>query len=208
MHKNNISSFYYHDAGFRYLVERSKRKNIRISILTDEEDCVLVKAPYRISDVLIKKEIDMHEKWIIKHINENRKIIDEVHKQGILSEKDISVLRNRAKEYIPHRVSYYAELMGIKYNSIFIRAQNTRWGSCSSKGNLNFNCLLMLTPPEVIDSVIVHELAHRIHMNHSKAFYEVIYTYYPEYKKWNNWLKENGKSILLRMKMGEKSIVR
>ena len=203
MYKNSISSFCEHEAGFRYKVEYSKRKTIQISIITAEHEYVLIKAPKGIRDALIKKELDLHKNWIIKRIDESRKIISEVQSQGILNEKELSELRKKAKDYIPGRVSYYAQIMGIKYNKIYIRAQNTRWGSCSTNGNLNFNCLLMLTPPEVIDSVIVHELAHRIHMNHSKAFYEEIYKYYPEYKRWNKWLKEQGKPILMRMKMGK-----
>ncbi|MBR3738310.1 MAG: M48 family metallopeptidase, partial [Eubacterium sp.] len=67
------------------------------------------------------------------------------------------------------------------------------------KGNLNFNCLLMLTPPEVIDSVVVHELCHRKEMNHSKEFYSEVLRVYPEYKKWNKWLKDNGSAIMARM---------
>ena len=204
MYKNSIPSFCEHETGFRYKVEYSKRKTIQISIITSEPGYILVKAPIGISDTLIKKELELHKNWINKRLDESRKIISDVQKQGILNEKELSELRKKAKGYIPGRVSYYAQIMGINYNKIYIRAQNTRWGSCSANGNLNFNCLLMLTPPEVIDSVIVHELAHRIHMNHSKAFYEEIYKYYPEYKKWNRWLKEQGKAILMRMKMGKK----
>ena len=67
------------------------------------------------------------------------------------------------------------------------------------QSNLNFNCLLMLAPPEVIDSVVVHELCHRKEMNHSPRFYAEVYRVFPEYDKWNKWLKENGGSLLSRM---------
>ncbi|HAG68814.1 MAG TPA: metal-dependent hydrolase, partial [Lachnospiraceae bacterium] len=66
------------------------------------------------------------------------------------------------------------------------------------KGNLNFNCLLMLTPQEVIDSVVVHELCHRKEMNHSARFYEEVLKVFPQYNVWDRWLKENGPGILLR----------
>ena len=77
-------------------------------------------------------------------------------------------LADQAVKTIPEKVRYYAPLVGVTYGRITIRNQRTRWGSCSSKGNLNFNCLLMLAPPEVLDSVVVHELCHRKEMNHSK----------------------------------------
>ena len=88
------------------------------------------------------------------------------------------------------------------YGRITIRNQRTRWGSCSVKGNLNFNCLLMLTPPQVLDSVVVHELCHRKEMNHSPAFYEHVLRVFPEYRKWDKWLKENGAAIMARMGPG------
>ncbi|MDY3888895.1 MAG: M48 family metallopeptidase, partial [Agathobacter sp.] len=85
-------------------------------------------------------------------------------------------------EYIPKRVAYFADIMGVDYGRITIRMQKTRWGSCSSKGNLNFNCLLMLAPPEVIDYVVVHELCHRKEMNHSKAFWREVERVLPDYR--------------------------
>ena len=74
----------------------------------------------------------------------------------------------------------------------FIRLQKSRWGSCSVDGNLNFNCLLVLMPPEILDSVVVHELCHRRHMNHSKEFYDEVLRIFPDYKRCNKWLKQNG----------------
>ncbi|MBR0136778.1 MAG: M48 family metallopeptidase, partial [Clostridia bacterium] len=68
-----------------------------------------------------------------------------------------------------------------------------------SKGNLNFNCLLMLTPPEIIDSVVVHELCHLKHMNHSPRFYAEVRRVFPDYDRQSKWLKQNGPAIMLRM---------
>jgi hypothetical protein len=117
----------------------------------------------------------------------------------MLSAEEIRQLADQALKVIPERVKYYAPLIGVDYGNITIRNQRTRWGSCSSKGNLNFNCLLMLTPPEVIDCVVVHELCHRKEMNHSRKFYQEIYRVYPEYDKWNQWLKQHGSAIMSRM---------
>lgn len=97
-------------------------------------------------------------------------------------------------------MSYFAKQIGVTYGRITIRNQKTRWGSCSSKGNLNFNCLVMLTPLEVIDYVVVHELCHRKEMNHSKAFWAEVEKVLPNYKEQVKWLKENGGQIIGRMK--------
>ena len=86
------------------------------------------------------------------------------------------------------------------YNvSCFEEVSSSKWGSCSGKGNLNFNCLLMLTPPEVIDSVVVHELCHRKEMNHSDKFYEEVLKVFPDYWTWDKWLKDNGDLLMKRM---------
>ena len=108
-------------------------------------------------------------------------------------------MADQAVKTIHERVRYYAPLIGVTYGRITIRNQRTRWGSCSSKGNLYFNCLLMLAPPEVLDSVVVHELCHRKEMNHSKQFYEEVRRVFPEYDKWNSWLKTYGPDLMRRM---------
>ena len=111
----------------------------------------------------------------------------------------IEALKKQAKVVIPEKVKHYAPIVGVDYGRITIRCQRTRWGSCSSKGNLNFNCLLMLMPDEVIDSVVVHELCHRKQMNHSAAFYSEINKVFPAYKQCQKWLKENGGTIMRKI---------
>ena len=113
-----------------------------------------------------------------------------------LSDEDVKELYRQAKIAIPQRAAYYAPLIGVQYGRITVRMQKTRWGSCSAAGNLNFNALLMLAPPEVLDSVVVHELCHRREMNHSKRFYAEVQRVFPAYRKWNRWLKENGPVLL------------
>lgn len=100
---------------------------------------------------------------------------------------------------IPDKVKYYAEIMGVTYGRITIRDQKTRWGSCSSKGNLNFNCLLMLMPDKVLDYVVVHELCHLKQMNHSKKFWKEVERYMPDYPNYKKWLNENGGALIERM---------
>lgn len=82
--------------------------------------------------------------------------------------------------------------MGVSYGRISIREQKTRWGSCSSQGNLNFNWRLIFAPENVLDYVVVHELAHRKEMNHSKAFYAIVESVLPDYRVSRKWLRDNG----------------
>jgi predicted metal-dependent hydrolase len=112
---------------------------------------------------------------------------------------EIRALADRALKVIPERAAHFAPLVGVQYGRITIRNQKTRWGSCSSKGNLNFNCLLMLAPPEVLDYVIVHELCHRKEMNHSPRFWSEVAKVIPDYKKHEKWLKTEGTRLMRHM---------
>ena len=177
-----------------YSVIRSKRKSLSIEVNSDAK--VIVRAPYKVSDVFIAKFIEEKSNWInraICKVKERQKSIGKVEQ---LSSKEINELADKALNIIPDKVKHYANIMGVSYNRITIRNQKTRWGSCSSRGNLNFNCLLMLAPPEVIDSVVVHELCHRKEMNHSDRFYQEVLRVFPDYWKWNQWLKEHGNQLL------------
>ncbi|MCD8045316.1 MAG: M48 family metallopeptidase [Clostridiales bacterium] len=179
-----------------YQIIRSKRKTFAIQV---DRRGVIVRAPYRATDAEIERLLRRHEDWIhnkLATLEEKKKNQPEA---GRLSADEVRALADQAREVIPKRVEHYAPLVGVTYGRITIRSQRTRWGSCSAKGNLNFNCLLMLAPPEVLDSVVVHELCHRKEMNHSRAFYDEIYRVFPDYDKWNGWLKENGTALMMRM---------
>lgn len=178
-------------------VKRSRRKTICLQIL--DGDTLLLKAPYQASDADIQAFLNSHQRWISTHLQKRREEDAKASITPRLTKSDIQRLAEQALQYIPERVRYYAPKIGVTYGSITIRNQTSRWGSCSSKGNLNFNCLLMLTPKEVIDSVIVHELCHRKEMNHSPRFYAEIYKVFPDYDRWDQWLKENGKEIIRSM---------
>ena len=175
---------------------RSKRKTLSLEL---KDDGLLVRAPKRMSNMEIQDFILSKNDWIEKHqkiIEERRELLKQYPPY---TEDDLKEFAKKAKEIIPAKVKYYAEIVGVCYGRITIRCQKTLWGSCSSKGNLNFNCLLMELPDEIIDSVVVHELCHRKHMNHSKAFYDEVESVFPEYKKCRKWLKENGHIYLSRL---------
>ena len=190
---------------------RSNRKTLVIQINPDLS--VTVRAPIYASQREIGRILKEKEGWIQKHIEKIREqeakrkeMYGEKGEYGksaereYLSNEEIHKLAEKALEYIPKRVSYFAKQIGVTYGKITIRNQKTRWGSCSSKGNLNFNCLLMLTPPEVIDYVVVHELCHRKEMNHSWAFWAEVEKVLSGYKEQVKWLKENGGQVIGRMK--------
>lgn len=174
---------------------RTKRKTLAIEITRDAR--VLVRAPYRMKNADIQKFVEEKREWIEKNL---RLMKEKQLNQPIepLTMEEIKQLAEKAMVKIPQRVAYYATIVGVTYGKITIRNQKTRWGSCSRKGNLNFNCLLMLAPEEVLDYVVVHELCHRKEMNHSKRFWNEVERVLPSYRKQESWLKENGESIMRR----------
>lgn len=103
--------------------------------------------------------------------------------------------RQAAREYFAGRCAYYRQFTGGNYTRITIRDQKTRWGSCSSTGTLSFNYRLMFAPPRVLDYVVVHELCHLTHMNHSREFWDLVASVQPDYKVYRNWLKEHGREL-------------
>lgn len=115
------------------------------------------------------------ENWFFQ--KDNRP--DIVYLPEVTEESD----RERIQTFIEEKVSHYASVMGVSYGRITMRNQKTRWGSCSSEGNLNFNCRLLFVPDRIVDYVVIHELAHRRFMNHSKAFWKEVEKYMPDYKE-------------------------
>lgn len=102
-----------------------------------------------------------------------------------------------AYECIKDRLDYYCKIIGLSYNTLRIKEQKTRWGSCSKKGNLNFNWKLIMSPPWVIDYVVIHEVCHLRYLNHSKEYWAMVEMYMPNYQKAQEWLKKNGLGLTL-----------
>ena len=176
-----------------YILVRSNRKTISIVIRPTGE--VEVRCPKRCSKRDVEAFLVSKEAWIQGYLEK----IAERPAVTALSETEQKALAKQAAQVLPPKVQHFAAVIGVSYGRITIRSQRTRWGSCSAKGNLNFNCLLMLCPEEVMDYVVIHELCHRKEMNHSPAFWAEVETYCPDYRIHRKWLKENGASLIARL---------
>lgn len=145
--------------------------------------------------------------WILKTLDkiEQRNTAEarEYEEAEQLSSGEVKKLKKKARNHLASLTEYWAEKIGVSYGRISIRGQKTRWGSCSSKGNLNYNYLLILCPDDVIEYVVIHELCHRIYMNHSKRFWEKIEEFCPNYRQARKWLKQNGNSLIARLPQKE-----
>ena len=146
----------------------SARKSIAIEL---RPDGITVRAPKGMPRRDINAFLESKRGWIEKHLVKMQERKEALEQVEPFTREEIHELADKALVVIPEKVKKYAPIVGVTYGRITIRNQRSRWGSCSSKGNLNFNCLLMLFPEEVINYVVVHELCHRKHMNHSAAFY-------------------------------------
>ncbi len=185
-------------------VIQSKRKTMSLEINKNCE--VIVRAPYGVSEGEIREFVYSRQDWIRVHLAKMRQRVQEQQererrygKQPKLTEQELRELSQKAKTVLSQKALFYAGQMGVTYNRITIRCQKTRWGSCSSKQNLNFNCLLMLCPEKVQDYVVIHELCHLIEMNHSKRFWKQVENIMPDYRVYKNWLKEHGTELINRL---------
>ena len=174
---------------------RTDRKSFCIK---SEIDGFVVRVPKKATESEITEFLNQHKCWIEKQKLRTQKLKSEYAQLKPLSETELAEIKNKARNVISERVEHYSSLMGVNYGKITIRTQKRRWGSCSVNGNLSFNCLLMLAPTEVIDSVIVHELCHIKVKNHSKKFYNEVLKVFPDYWNCHKWLKEHGDLIILR----------
>lgn len=174
-----------------YRIIRSARKTIAIQITPAGE--VLVRCPNRMRGADVRSFVESKADWIERHLARLPPRLPP------FSAEEIAALAARAKTVIPERAAYFAPQVGVTYGRITIRSQHSRWGSCSGKGNLNFNCLLMLAPPEVLDYVVVHELCHRKELNHSARFWAAVEKILPDYRVRRQWLKDNGGALIGRL---------
>lgn len=174
-------------SAFTYNFIRSKRRSMSLKVESD--GTITVRAPMRMPVREADRFVESHREWIEVRLREYERIkglkpsyTDEERENG----------KRLAKKLLEERCRFFAARMGVDYGRITIREQKTRWGSCSAKGNLNFNWKLALMPEEIQDYLVVHELAHRKEMNHSPAFWAVVEKEIPDYRDRRAWLKRNG----------------
>lgn len=174
-----------------YELIRSNRRSIALQLLPDGR--LRVRCPMAMPRQQIESFVQSKAAWIEKY---RRQLPSQSEK---LTAQQLEALRKQLRRQIGQRVAYYAPLVGVSWGKITLRAQRTRWGSCSSRGNLNFNLLLGLVPPRVLDYVVVHELCHRLEMNHSPRFWAQVERILPDYRQCRSWLKENGPALMAKL---------
>ena len=173
-----------------YTLIRSSRKTVAVQVTAEGE--VVVRAPRLCPKHKIEAFLRQKEPWI----RAQQQKIAQSPRGPALTEAEHKLLVKEAKGWFARRTAWFAPLVGVTYGSVTIRTQKTRWGSCTGKGDLNFNCLLMLAPEEVRDYVVVHELCHRRHMDHSSAFWTEVERILPDYRLHRKWLKDNGAALM------------
>lgn len=176
---------------------RSRRRTLSVEISRDLR--VIVRAPLRLPQREIACFLSERAGWIEEHLAQARRRLAAAADLPKLTDAEQQELRRRAKETIPARVEFFAGRLGVSFGRISYRFQRTRWGSCSARGDLSFNCLLLLCPPEVLDYVVVHELCHRRHMDHSGRFWAEVAVMLPDYQARRAWLREHGPALMARL---------
>lgn len=168
-----------------YTVKRSDRRTVGLEITPECE--IIVRAPKKMSDKAITEFVEKYRGWIDKKLLAARKRAEK--NRGISDREE--ELRQAARKTIPPLVETYSEIMGLKPTTVKITSAEKRFGSCNGKNGLCFSWRLMAYPTAAVEYVVVHELAHIKHHNHSPAFYRLIEKYMPDYKQRQKMLKTN-----------------
>ena len=185
------------------LVKSSRRKTVSVQIGAGGK--MTVRCPYYMGKWIVDGFLKEKQDWIYKNYLAavQKAASDDFDSDSRLpsGKPENPTLVNKHKKYarkiFEAKVAYFQQFTGGNYTSITIRDQKTRWGSCSGRGTLSFNWRLILAPPEILDYVVVHELCHLTHMNHSKEFWSLVGSVIPDYKIRRKWLKENGHTLRL-----------
>jgi predicted metal-dependent hydrolase len=161
-------------------------KFLTIEICHSEKDISKCLSVYNFN----KNAIEFLDEKVIVYINNNKYIRDDIIRENI-----IKCYRLEAKRILEQRTSYYSKIINVNIKKITIKDQKTIWGSCSSRGNINYNYRLVMAPISIIDYVVVHELCHLIHMNHSKDYWKTVESILPDYEERRQWLNYNGHTL-------------
>ena len=183
-----------------YTLIRSQRKTLAIQVQPTGQ--VVVRAPQRLSKAQIEAFVRQREPRIRQHVARAREQAAARDAAVPFTQAELREMARRACRLLPPRVARFAALAGVTYGRITIRSQRTRWGSCSTKGNLNFNCLLALCPDAAVDYVAAHEVCHRKEMNHSPRFWAELERILPTWREGYQWLKTDGQALIRRLGAG------
>lgn len=183
-----------------YTLVKSRRKTIGMEVKAGGE--IIVRIPGHFPVHSVDAFLEDKKEWIYNaYLRQKDKVSLSQTRKEEKSDPRLSYLekkyRDAAKRYLYERVEYYTQITGDAYSGIRIADQKTRWGSCSSNKTLSFSWRLMLAPPRVMDYVVIHEVCHLRHMNHSKDFWRMVASLDPDYKEHRKWLKENGNTLVL-----------
>lgn len=168
-----------------YTLIRAKRRTMSLQL--DRDGNAVVRAPYGVKKEFIDRFVAAHEDWLAR-ARAKQQSRRAAHPEPTEAEREALIAR--AKEYLPMRVDYWSGIMGLTPTGLKITSARTRFGSCSGKNSICFSWRLMLYPPEAIDYVIVHELAHIRHHDHSPAFYALVERYMSDWRERMKLLKE------------------
>lgn len=179
------------DSCIEYKLIRSKRRTISLQVNSDAE--VIVRAPQFVSADQINDFIVEKQDWLDKKIEVKRKQLDVLQGQKRhRADEWYKEKKKLARHVFAKRIAHYEKLTGLKVSKLRLSSARTRWGSCTFNGTVSLVWRLILAPIEVIDYVVLHEIMHLKHPNHSRTFWEAVQLYMPDYKEHRLWLKENG----------------
>lgn len=165
-----------------YTLEKSLGSR-KISLCVCKDAHVVVRAPYFVNIASVENFIREKADWIIKKIDFFTKQVT------FLPRANYRDVKNEVEIFVQDRVNYFNQFYNFNYNRICIRNHKSKWGSCSNKGNLNFNYRILFLPPNLADYIIVHEMCHLGEMNHSAKFWQLVAKVVPEHKKHRRELK-------------------
>lgn len=170
-----------------YELTRSKRKTLALYVRRDGR--LEVRAPLRTSKAYIDDFVCQKQDWI--ESTRNKLAARREEKQIIrLTAGEVAQYKKQAKAYMQQKCQYFSDCMGVRCSEMKINGAKTRWGSCNRKGGINFTYRLLFVPEELIDYVVVHELAHLKEMNHSAGFWSIVEQTMPDYKARRKKLRE------------------
>ena len=162
-----------------YKIVRTDRKTLAMAVRPNGE--LEIRAPLHTTEEHIAQFVQAHEDWARKHVAKVKARYETSPPPQ--SPEDIAALKEKARAVLPGKVARYGAILGLQPSAIRITEARHRYGSCSSQKVIAFSCFLMLCPEEAVDYVVVHELCHLRHMDHSPAFYALVASVLPDHRE-------------------------